>query len=106
MRQRLFNLAAAVSLMVFPSILALWARSYSLSDRINWSGRADAWAQYRHCFLLSQRGSLRLQWGVSQRTSLTDDDGMGRGIHLRAFGHKRQGGTYSDVERFGYSWLG
>jgi hypothetical protein len=54
MRQRLFNLAAAVSLVLCVATAALWVRSYQAYDRVRWGTKRDSW------IASSARGELAL----------------------------------------------
>jgi hypothetical protein len=60
MKRRLFNLAAAVSLVVCGIMLAGWVRSSSVSDlcRLNRTGPTQDGYWAHHCDIISTRGSV------------------------------------------------
>ncbi len=106
MWRRLFNLAAALSLLLCVAVCVLWARSYGLTDQIVWN-RADGVRS-----IGSYGGRVVLALNESTRARIS---AYGYGFH-----HSRdksspvnfsvvrvsvdRGSTYSDWEGGGFKW--
>ena len=106
MRRKLFNLAAALSLLLCVAVCVLWARGYGLTDQIVWN-RADGVRS-----IGSSRGRVVLALHVSKRARVSP---YGYGFH-----HSRdksspanfasvhvsidRGSTYADWKGGGFEW--
>ena len=105
MRRKLFNLAAALSLLLCVAVCVLWARSYGLTDQIVWN-RADGVRS-----IGSSQGRVVLALHVSERV---------RSPYAYGFHHSREksspanfasvhvsidpGSTHADWEGGGFEW--
>jgi hypothetical protein len=86
-RRRLFNLAAAVSLVLFVATVALWLRSYGRTDQF---GR---WRRWEERSLIKEEAS-----------GLVSQDGALVAVTLsRAFPLEHEGGSYDPGWRAGGS---
>jgi len=106
MRRKLFNLAAALSLLLCVAVCVLWARSYGLTDQIVWNRATGVRS------IGSYGGRVVLAMNESTRARLSP---YGYGFH-----HSRdksspanfsvvmvsidRGSTYSDWEGGGFKW--
>jgi hypothetical protein len=62
MRRRLLNLTAAVALVLCVAAVALWVRSYRVSDQWFWVDVSSAAAPQHRLSLLSHSGQFSVSW--------------------------------------------
>jgi hypothetical protein len=64
MNRRLFNLAAAVSLLMMVAVVALWVRSYWICD-----GLTQVWSEKYCLAVLTSRGRAHFSWAAREQAN-------------------------------------
>jgi hypothetical protein len=98
MKRRLFNLAAAVSLVMMLAMVALWVRSYWRS--YGWTGAIGT----RVTDISVERGIIFLERvSVASRSSISEDGWVSEPAATTA--PYRDAGTVRDWKLLGFSWF-
>jgi hypothetical protein len=72
MKRRLFNLAAAISLVLCAATAALWVRSYIVSDTLKWQSRPNTSSAVNSVSVTSDRGGV-VAWRTWENVAESQD---------------------------------